>query len=61
MKYYFIINPNSGKVKKIEIEEKIRKACLLREIPYEILYTKKAGDARAIAKNIPDDKKCVVF
>ena len=61
MKYYFIINPNSGKVKKIEIEEKIRKACLLREIPYEILYTKKAGDARTIAKNIPDDKECVVF
>lgn len=60
MKYYFIVNPNSGKVKKDNLEKNIREACIKREIPFKIMYTKKAGDAKALARKIPDEK-CVVF
>lgn len=60
MKYYFIVNPNSGKVNKGKIENNIRMACIKREIPYEIIYTKKAGDAKGLARKIPDEE-CVVF
>lgn len=61
MRYYFIINPHSGKVKKSVVESNIRKACLKREIPYEIMYTKKAGDAKSLARKISDNEECVVF
>ena len=60
MKYYFIVNPNSGKVNKNQLEDNIRNACIKREIPYKIMYTKKAGDAKGLAKKIPDEE-CVVF
>lgn len=60
MKYFFIVNPNSGKVNKNQLENNIRNACIKREIPYEIMYTKKAGDAKALAAKIPD-QECVVF
>lgn len=60
MKYYFIVNPNSGKVKKDNLEKNIREACIKREIPFKIMYTKKAGDAKALARKIPDEE-CVVF
>ena len=60
MKYYFIINPYSGKVNKGEMEKNIRTACVKREIPYEIMYTRKEGDAKAFAANIPDED-CTVF
>lgn len=60
MKYFFIVNPNSGKVNKSKLENNIRNACIRREIPYEIMYTKKAGDAKGLAKKIPDEE-CVVF
>lgn len=61
MKYYFIINPKSGKLNKGNLEDNIRNACLKREIPYEILYTKREGDAKRIARNIDDTEECVVF
>lgn len=60
MKYYFIVNPNSGKVRKDNLEKNIREACIKREIPFKIMYTKKAGDAKALARKIPDEE-CVVF
>lgn len=60
MKYYFIINPRSGKLNKQHIESNIREACLRREIPYSIMYTQRAGDAKRLAKEIPDEE-CVVF
>lgn len=61
MKYYFIVNPLSGNAKKEQAEENIRKACLKREIPYEIIYTKHQGEATKIAANISDEEECVVF
>ena len=61
MKYYFIINPASGKNEKKNIEERIHHACLKREISYEILYTKEAGDGKRIAREIDDKEECVVF
>lgn len=61
MKYYFIINPKSGKLDKNNLENNIRNACIKREIPYEILYTKSEGDAKRIAQNIDDTEECVVF
>lgn len=61
MKYYFIINPKSGKLNKKNLEDNIRNACLKREIPYEILYTECAGDAKRLAKGIDDTEECVVF
>lgn len=60
MKYYFIINPNSGRYDKGTIEKRINDACLKREVSYKILYTKKAGDAKALAARIPDEE-CVIF
>lgn len=60
MKYYFIVNPNSGKVRKDNLEKNIREACIKREIPFKIMYTKKAGDAKTLARKIPDEE-CVVF
>ena len=60
MKYYFIVNPNSGKVNKTQLENNIRETCVKKEIPYKILYTKKAGDAKSLAERIPD-QECVVF
>lgn len=61
MRYYFIINPNSGKVNKAKLEKNIGESCLKREIPYDILYTQKQGDGSRIAAQIPDDEECVVF
>lgn len=61
MKYYFIVNPNSGKVKKKNIEDKITQACLKREIRYEILHTSYAKEAEKLARQISDDEECVIF
>lgn len=61
MKYYFIINPKSGKVNKKHIEDNIRNACLKREIPYSIIYTESAKDAEKKAREISDLEECVVF
>lgn len=61
MKYYFIINPKSGKLNKKDIESNIRNACLKREIPYSIIYTERAGDAEKKAREISDAEECVVF
>lgn len=61
MKYYFIINPKSGKLNKKNLEDNIRNACLKREIPYKIIYTEGIGDAKRIAENIEDTEECVVF
>ena len=47
MKYYFILNPDSGRMDKGKIEKNIRTACLKREIPYEIMYTQKEEIGRA--------------
>ena len=60
MKYYFIINPISGKINKQLLEKNIREACLKRQVPYKVMYTKKTGDAQYLAKKIPDEE-CVVF
>lgn len=61
MKYYFIINPQSGKLNKKNLEDNIRNACIRREIPYKIIYSESAGDAKRIAKKIEDTEECVVF
>lgn len=60
MKYYFIINPQSGRLDKQRLEGNINTACESRDIAYEILYTKCAGDAERLAREIPDED-CVVF
>ncbi len=60
MKYYFIINPQSGKIDKQFLENNIINACMKRNITYEFLYTKCVRDAEKIAKDIPDEE-CVVF
>ena len=60
MKYYFIINPTSGKIDKSRIEKNIREACIAREIPYEIIYTSRKGEAKKMASQIPDEE-CVIF
>lgn len=60
MKYYFVVNPMSGQFDK-EIVDNISKACFVREMPYEILYTQTEGDARRLARQIPDTEECVVF
>ena len=60
MKYYFIINPKSGKIDKSRIEKNIREACIVREIPYEIIYTSRKGEAKKMASQIPDEE-CVIF
>ena len=47
MYHLFIINPRAGKKRGTrELEENIRKL----DVPYEIVHTKKAGDARRIAR-----------
>ncbi len=61
MKYYFIINPNSGKRQLGDLESKIHQACIKRDIPYEVLYTKMPGDGRRLAKKISDSEECTVF
>lgn len=61
MKYYFIINPNSGKNKKQRIEEKIANACARREVSYEIFYTRKEGEAKMLVQSIECEDECVVF
>ena len=60
MKYYFIINPNSGKIDTNKFEQRILKECSKEKIKYEIFYTHNAGDAKKFAKKIPDEE-CVVF
>lgn len=60
MKYYFIINPQSGKLDKQHMEKNIDIACKVRGIDYEILYTQCVKDAERIARDIPDEE-CVVF
>lgn len=47
MRHIFIINPTAGKKKGTKLlEENIRKL----DVPYEIVLTKKAGDARRVAR-----------
>lgn len=60
MKYYFIINPNSGKIDTNQFEQRILKECSKEKIKYKIFYTHNAGDAKKFAKKIPDEE-CVVF
>lgn len=50
MKYYFIINPNSGKIDTNKFEQRILKECSKEKIKYEIFYTHNAGDAKKFAK-----------
>ena len=63
MKYYFIINPESGRFAndKEGFIERIDKACRLRDIKYEIHYTDGFGKARKVAESIPNDEECIVF
>lgn len=61
MKYYFIINPKSGKREKVHIEQQIERVCIRRGIPFEFLYTKSVGDGKRLAKQIDDSEECVVF
>lgn len=60
MKYYFLINPNSGKNKKINIKEKIEAACKKRNISHEIIEIKDVHDVDDTVVNIPDEE-CVIF
>lgn len=60
MKYYFIINPNSGKIDTKEFEQRILRECSKDKIKYKIFYTCNPGDAKKFAKDIPDEE-CVVF
>lgn len=50
MKYYFIINPNSGKIDTNQFEQRILKECSKEKIKYKIFYTHNAGDAKKFAK-----------
>lgn len=63
MKYYFIINPESGRFAndKEGFIERIDKACRLRDIKYEIHYTDGFGKARKVAESIPNDEESIVF
>lgn len=61
MKYYFIVNPQSGNVKKYNLIEKIKMACEKRQAEYEFLYTERAGHGLELAKGISDEEECVVF
>ena len=63
MKYYFIINPESGRFAndKEGFIERIDKACRLRDIKYEIHNTDGFGKARKVAESIPNDEECIVF
>ena len=56
MKYYFIINPNSGKIDTNQFEQRILKECSKEKIKYKIFYTHNAGDAKKFAKKIPDEE-----
>lgn len=61
MKYYFIINPASGRVAKEDIEGKIGNACNVRGIEYEVLYTEKPGQAGELAANVKCEDEHVIF
>lgn len=56
MKYYFIINPHSGKGKHTEeLSDKIHKVCRERKLTYEIYYTRCIGDATVFVKSVCAD------
>ena len=57
MKIRFIINPISGMGKQKGIEEVIKKHI---HFPYEIVYTKKGGDATELSQTAISDKVDVV-
>lgn len=63
MKFYFIINPESGVFAKDKegFVQRIDKACKIRDIEYELIYTKGFGHAKSVAKNLQCDEPCVVF
>lgn len=47
MKHCFIINPASGKANtKVELEAKIREACVAAGAEHTVIYTESIGDAR---------------
>lgn len=51
MHHLFIINPAAGKKRDTrQLEERIREL----DVPYEIVHTKKAGDARRIARTMAE-------
>ena len=41
MKYYFIINPNSGKIDTNQFEQRILKECSKEKIKYKIFIDKR--------------------
>lgn len=54
MKYYFIVNPVSGKGKGNQLASKIRAYCQEKRLDYELIFTAGPKDATVIAKNIKE-------
>lgn len=61
MKYYFIINPVSGRVSQDKLQKNIEKACSVRGIEYDIRYTETQGHAKLISEDIQCGENDVIF
>ena len=62
MIYHFIMNPKSGRHKKLDhLEDTIQSACQSRDLKYHIYYTACQGDAteyvRSMLRITPDEKQ----
>lgn len=62
MIYHFIMNPKSGRHKKLDhLEDTIKSACQARDVKYHIYYTACPGDAteyvRSMLRITPDKKQ----
>lgn len=61
MKHIFIINPNSGRNKKFDMENKIRSLCQKKEMDFHIYRTSAQGEAERIVKMLKDEEPAVIY
>lgn len=62
MIYHFILNPKSGRSRRLQnVEDAIKAACRSRQLSYHIYYTTMVGDAteyvRAMIRHAPDERQ----
>ena len=58
--FNFIVNPAAGRGKAVRVAEKVKHICEDRKMDYQLVYTKKSGDATEFAANSRDQFDCTV-
>lgn len=61
MKHIFIINPNSGRNKQLNIEQRIIDRCRKMGMEYEIYNTSVPGKAKRVVESFKEQEQAVIY